>query len=108
MVFPHLAMLKYYFLCADLRPSSFDPRVVLLVVLDHQADWETGARGGDDYWIAAEQLVEKQCAGDFYGTFPHSRLSTLTDHFSLSDFVPGDFSKDEWEVMESELSCQIA
>ncbi|KAJ7849619.1 hypothetical protein B0H13DRAFT_1644930 [Mycena leptocephala] len=82
IVFPYPAMLKYIVMSIDLQPSSFDPRVVLAVP-DRQADWETGARGGDDYWIAAERLVEKQRAGDFYGTFPHSALNTNRPFFSI-------------------------
>jgi hypothetical protein len=76
-------MLKYIVMSIDLQPSSFDPRVVLLAVLDRQADWETGTSGGDDYWIAAELLVEKQRAGDFYGTFPHSALNTNRPFFPI-------------------------
>ncbi|KAJ6558035.1 hypothetical protein B0H19DRAFT_1149558 [Mycena capillaripes] len=38
---------------------SEDPRFVRLVVTDRLEDWETGARGGEDYWVAAKALVEK-------------------------------------------------
>ncbi|KAJ7888850.1 hypothetical protein B0H13DRAFT_2666306 [Mycena leptocephala] len=74
IVFSYLAMLKFTVLILGLQPSSFDPRLVLLVVADRQADWETGARGGGDYWLAAERLAEKHHGGDFDGTFPRSGL----------------------------------
>ncbi|KAJ7121503.1 hypothetical protein C8R44DRAFT_786354 [Mycena epipterygia] len=91
IVFSSPAMLKLFVLNAELQPSSFDPRVALLAVMDRQADWEMGARGGDDYWIAAERLVDKQRAGDF------------------NDFSLGDFSEDDWKELTSEESfCQIA
>ncbi|KAJ7289823.1 hypothetical protein C8J57DRAFT_1629052 [Mycena rebaudengoi] len=108
MVFPYLAMLKYVVLALELQPSSFDPRVVFLAVADRQADWETEGRGGDDYWIAAERLVEKHRTGDFDGTFPRSALSTLTDHFAQSDFAPGDFGEDEAKELSRESFFQIA
>ncbi|KAJ7204222.1 hypothetical protein C8J57DRAFT_1485453 [Mycena rebaudengoi] len=82
MVFSYPAMLKLMVLTLEIQPSSFDPRVVLLVVADRRVDWETGARGGDDYWIAAERLVEKHRAGDF------------------DDFAPGDFSNDDAKELE--------
>jgi hypothetical protein len=80
IVFSYLAMLKFIDPNLRLQPSSLDPRVVLVVVADRQADWEAGARGGDDYWIVAEGLVEKHRAGDFDGTSPRLALPTLTDH----------------------------
>ncbi|KAF8143874.1 hypothetical protein K438DRAFT_2029391 [Mycena galopus ATCC 62051] len=70
---------------AELRSASFDPRVVFLVVADRQADWERGARGGDDYWIAAERLVEKHRAGDF-------------DDFK---FAPGEWCEDDEKDLNS-------
>ncbi|KAF8176211.1 hypothetical protein K438DRAFT_1847133 [Mycena galopus ATCC 62051] len=84
IVFSSPGMLKFIVLNLELQPSLFDPRVALLAVVDRQADWERGARGGNDYWIAAERLVEKQ------------------------HFVP-EFSEDEKEDLKSrELFCQIA
>ncbi|KAJ7813678.1 hypothetical protein B0H14DRAFT_2604690 [Mycena olivaceomarginata] len=35
-----------------------DPRFVMLVVEDHLAEWESGARGGGDYWATASAIVE--------------------------------------------------
>ncbi|KAJ7200154.1 hypothetical protein GGX14DRAFT_466912, partial [Mycena pura] len=64
MLFSSPALLKFCVLNTNLQPSAFDPRVVLLTVADRQADWETGARGGDDYWIIAERLVDKQTSRD--------------------------------------------
>jgi hypothetical protein len=91
MVFSYLAMLKFIVPNLRLQLLSFDPRVVLVVVADRQADWETGARGGDDYWITAERLVEKHRAGDFDGTFPRSILSTLTDFLPSIRLRAGGF-----------------
>jgi hypothetical protein len=79
IVFPSLAILKFIVPNLRFQPSSFDPRLVF-VVADRQADWEAGARGGDDYWIVAEGLVEKHRRGDFDGTSPRLALPTLTDH----------------------------
>ncbi|KAJ7742640.1 hypothetical protein B0H16DRAFT_1563428 [Mycena metata] len=91
MVYSSPAMLKFIVLATERQPSSFDPRVVLLAVADRQADWETGARGADDYWIAAERLVDKQRAGDFH------------------DFAQRDFSEDDKkDLAEREWFCQIA
>ncbi|KAJ6550231.1 hypothetical protein B0H19DRAFT_1160665 [Mycena capillaripes] len=43
-------------------PPSSDPRVVALRLVDYHADWELGARGGQDYWIRAEALVKERRA----------------------------------------------
>jgi hypothetical protein len=40
-----------------------DPRFVMPVVRDRLEDWETGARGGEDYWITAKDLVKKRRSG---------------------------------------------
>ncbi|KAJ6587876.1 hypothetical protein B0H19DRAFT_1097325 [Mycena capillaripes] len=39
-----------------------DPRLVVLLLLDDDSatDWQTGARGGEDYWRRAEAFVEKR------------------------------------------------
>ncbi|KAJ6529223.1 hypothetical protein B0H19DRAFT_1193455 [Mycena capillaripes] len=41
-----------------------DPRFVILLVPDFLGDWETGARGGEDYWIRAEELVQRRRSGE--------------------------------------------
>ncbi|KAF8143866.1 hypothetical protein K438DRAFT_1847121, partial [Mycena galopus ATCC 62051] len=89
MVFSSPTSLKFTqaVLNAELQPSSFDPRVVFLAVADRQADWERGARGGDDYWIAAERLVEKHRAGDF-------------DDFK---FAPGEWCEDDDKELNSSI-----
>ncbi|KAJ6542550.1 hypothetical protein B0H10DRAFT_1970496 [Mycena sp. CBHHK59/15] len=46
-----------------------DPRFVMLVVVDPLVDWETGARGGEDYWDRAEAFVEKRRSGETKGYF---------------------------------------
>ncbi|KAJ7916992.1 hypothetical protein B0H13DRAFT_2322774 [Mycena leptocephala] len=85
MLFADLPMYKYTALLLRDEYPDFDPRVVFLLVRDRQTDWETGARGGNDYWIAAEGLVEKHCGGDF------------------DDFVPGDLT----EADVKELWCRL-
>ncbi|KAJ7916983.1 hypothetical protein B0H13DRAFT_1996073, partial [Mycena leptocephala] len=89
IVFSYLAMLKFIVPTLRLQPSSLDPRVVLVVVADRQAEWETGARGGDDYWITAERLVEKHRAGDFDdlapGDLTEAERKELIRRFVLSD-----------------------
>ncbi|KAJ7925126.1 hypothetical protein B0H13DRAFT_1976177 [Mycena leptocephala] len=46
-----------------------DPRFVVLLVLDNElaSDWQTGARGGEDYWVRAEAFVEKCRLGNGKG-----------------------------------------
>jgi hypothetical protein len=38
-------------------PPPVDPRVVELSITDYRADWECGARGGEDYWVRAELVI---------------------------------------------------
>ncbi|KAJ7623031.1 hypothetical protein DFH06DRAFT_1481805 [Mycena polygramma] len=37
-----------------------DPRIVVMLVPDYMTDWETGARGGADYWVRAEEFVARK------------------------------------------------
>ncbi|KAJ6533285.1 hypothetical protein DFH09DRAFT_1181490 [Mycena vulgaris] len=46
---------------------SADTRFVMVVVTDALRDWEMGARGGEDYWVAAEALVQKRRSGVYKG-----------------------------------------
>ncbi|KAJ7150120.1 hypothetical protein C8R43DRAFT_1236300 [Mycena crocata] len=41
----------------DYAALTSESRFVMLVVIDRQADWVAGARGGEDYWERAERLV---------------------------------------------------
>ncbi|KAJ7673883.1 hypothetical protein DFH06DRAFT_751024 [Mycena polygramma] len=41
-----------------------DPRVVVMVTVSYIADWEIGARGGDDLWIRAEQFISRKRRGE--------------------------------------------
>ncbi|KAJ7447391.1 hypothetical protein FB451DRAFT_1536016 [Mycena latifolia] len=41
-----------------------DPRFVMLVVDDYKADWEVGARGGEDYWVRAEEAIKRRSAAE--------------------------------------------
>ncbi|KAJ7873186.1 hypothetical protein B0H13DRAFT_2058825 [Mycena leptocephala] len=46
---------------------AYDVRFVMVVVEgveEFLADWESGAQGGEDYWVRAEALVQKRRAGD--------------------------------------------
>ncbi|KAJ7155227.1 hypothetical protein C8R46DRAFT_1356454 [Mycena filopes] len=39
-----------------------DPRSVTLVDADYLEDWETGAGGGEDYWVRAERFIQMRRA----------------------------------------------
>jgi hypothetical protein len=41
-----------------------DLRVVVMRVFDHVADWEVGARGGDDLWVRAERFIARKRQGE--------------------------------------------
>jgi hypothetical protein len=46
---------------------AYDVRFVMVVVEgveEFLADWESGAQGGEDYWVRAEALVQKRRAGE--------------------------------------------
>jgi hypothetical protein len=43
-------------------PPPVDPRVVELSITDYRADWECGARGGEDYWVRAELVIRERRA----------------------------------------------
>ncbi|KAJ7111270.1 hypothetical protein C8R44DRAFT_799234 [Mycena epipterygia] len=45
-------------------PLATDPRFVMLLATHRVRDWETGARGGDDYWVRADELVRKRRSGE--------------------------------------------
>ncbi|KAF7346762.1 hypothetical protein MSAN_01814700 [Mycena sanguinolenta] len=46
-----------------------DTRVVVMVLsADYDADWEIGARGGEDFWIRAEAFVNRKRAGEIDST----------------------------------------
>ncbi|KAF7363117.1 hypothetical protein MVEN_00664200 [Mycena venus] len=40
-----------------------DPRIVVAVIDVSTDDWETGARGADDYWVHAEKFVARRRRG---------------------------------------------
>ncbi|KAJ7432002.1 hypothetical protein FB451DRAFT_1420952 [Mycena latifolia] len=61
LVCPSRAVLKMH-APARRRPAR-DPRVVLLIVREFVEEWETGARGGTDYWETAEAWVKQRRAG---------------------------------------------
>jgi hypothetical protein len=56
------------------NPPAADPRFVVLLWSDYLADWELGARGGDDFWVQAEEFIAKKRRGEIEG-----KLSSLKD-----------------------------
>ncbi|KAJ7628258.1 hypothetical protein DFH06DRAFT_1338703 [Mycena polygramma] len=45
-----------------------DPRVVVMVIYDYKAEWETGARGGADFWARAEEFTIRKRRGEIEGS----------------------------------------
>ncbi|KAJ7128834.1 hypothetical protein C8R43DRAFT_1027299 [Mycena crocata] len=41
-----------------------DPRVVVGMYESYEADWELGARGGEDVWVRAERFVARKIQGE--------------------------------------------
>ncbi|KAJ6546092.1 hypothetical protein DFH09DRAFT_653706 [Mycena vulgaris] len=41
-----------------------DPRLVVTTYKEYFADWEQGARGGDDIWVRAEHFLEQKRRGE--------------------------------------------
>ncbi|KAJ7909163.1 hypothetical protein B0H13DRAFT_1877920 [Mycena leptocephala] len=67
---------------------AYDVRFVMVVVEGVEkflADWESGAQGGEDYWVRAEALVQKRRAGE---TDQHAL--TLSD-FARVKYSPAPF-----------------
>ncbi|KAF8209522.1 hypothetical protein K438DRAFT_1960519 [Mycena galopus ATCC 62051] len=48
--------------------TVIDSRVVVMVVPDYDKDWETGARGGDDFWARAETFLARKRQGEIEST----------------------------------------
>ncbi|KAJ6598353.1 hypothetical protein DFH09DRAFT_57007 [Mycena vulgaris] len=46
------------------NPPATDERFVVCVFGDYWADWEVGARGGTDFWAAADAFVAKKRRGE--------------------------------------------
>ncbi|KAJ6592461.1 hypothetical protein B0H19DRAFT_1245335 [Mycena capillaripes] len=65
-----VAIIPFYYFEDDPRDASsfaetlYDPRVVVMMVLDYKEDWKTGARGGDDYWARADAFVARKRKGE--------------------------------------------
>jgi hypothetical protein len=51
--------LNYHELPSRLKSSS-DPRIVVMLSVDYEADWVLGTRGGADYWARAEAMSWEQ------------------------------------------------
>jgi hypothetical protein len=47
-----------------------DARFVVATFMDYWADWEAGAEGREDFWVAAEEFVARKRRGEIPGTFP--------------------------------------
>ncbi|KAJ7081248.1 hypothetical protein C8R44DRAFT_906454, partial [Mycena epipterygia] len=48
----------------DYATIATDPRFVMLVTKNIILDWEIGARGGEDRWIRADELVRRRRSGE--------------------------------------------
>ncbi|KAJ7124126.1 hypothetical protein C8R43DRAFT_958810 [Mycena crocata] len=46
------------------RPPVTDPRFVMLFVGDYSAEWEIGARGGEDFWVRASRFLAQKRNGE--------------------------------------------
>ncbi|KAJ7633926.1 hypothetical protein DFH06DRAFT_1303320 [Mycena polygramma] len=44
-----------------------DPRFVVMVIPDSEADWKIGARGGADFWVRAEEFISRKRRGEIKG-----------------------------------------
>ncbi|KAJ6623343.1 hypothetical protein B0H10DRAFT_809609 [Mycena sp. CBHHK59/15] len=55
IVWPNQAYLNTY---APAFADVKDRRFVMLLVPDYYVDWAIGARGGEDYWVRAEEIVQ--------------------------------------------------
>ncbi|KAJ7625726.1 hypothetical protein FB45DRAFT_1005066 [Roridomyces roridus] len=84
-------------LAGVLRVGVPDARFVVLLVLDRDEDWETGARGGEDYWILAEEEVVQ------------NRRRVRRNDIDIDNDRAG-LDRDEFvlSLAESPAGCQIA
>ncbi|KAJ7633912.1 hypothetical protein DFH06DRAFT_1222057 [Mycena polygramma] len=48
--------------------SIRDPRCVVMIVTDFEEDWNTGARGGADFWVRAEEFIARKRRGEIEGS----------------------------------------
>ncbi|KAJ7323824.1 hypothetical protein DFH08DRAFT_817304 [Mycena albidolilacea] len=78
-----------------------DPRIVVAIVNDFPENWETGARGGDDYWVHAEKFVARRRRGEIeYATAKRSSSLLLVRKLGFQNatsdvkleltFIPSD------------------
>ncbi|KAJ6582497.1 hypothetical protein DFH09DRAFT_869997, partial [Mycena vulgaris] len=77
IVSPDQHALRRYF--PEFAEVAADLRFVMVVVAEKLEDWEMGARGGEDYWVVAECLVQKRRSGEIKGR----RLSQVHIHPEL-------------------------
>ncbi|KAF8190317.1 hypothetical protein K438DRAFT_922020 [Mycena galopus ATCC 62051] len=50
------------------NPPTTDVRFVVSIVCPHRKDWEVGARGGIDFWAAADNFVARKRQGELEGS----------------------------------------
>ncbi|KAJ7142731.1 hypothetical protein C8R44DRAFT_974319 [Mycena epipterygia] len=58
-----------------------DPRFVMLVVMNRLRDWEMGAKGDEDRWVRADELVRRRRSGEtkeYFNTEDHSVYQDIT------------------------------
>ncbi|KAJ7453187.1 hypothetical protein FB451DRAFT_1281972 [Mycena latifolia] len=55
--------------------AAADPRFVMVLVTNERRDWEIGARGGDDFWVAVDAQVRKRRSGETKEYFTMSASS---------------------------------
>ncbi len=59
--------------------------------VDYYNDWETGARGGEDIWVRAEEFIARKRRGEVEGQFKRyvlsidSRTTAVGDYFLNRD-----------------------
>lgn len=61
------------------RLSVTDQRVVVRIraIGTYLAEWEAGARGGDDFWVRAERLLARKRKGEIASEFLVSLASSV-------------------------------
>ncbi|KAJ7230842.1 hypothetical protein B0H12DRAFT_1263872 [Mycena haematopus] len=67
---PRLQVLIYLYSPGQAKPGigleslAHDTRFVCLPAPAYLADWQTGARGGDDFWVRAEKFIAQRNCGE--------------------------------------------
>ncbi|KAJ7472563.1 hypothetical protein FB451DRAFT_1175305 [Mycena latifolia] len=86
---PHLQVLVNLRHAEDKRVRATVPvpdmRLVVLIYRDYWSDWEVGARGGIDFWAAADAFVERKRRGDIDHNSKVVMLGTVCDPLRLAN-----------------------